>query len=109
MEYETGGIRTVLTLRTTPENVENILNFYREEKVLEESLRLTRASSTEIAHAVDNTGEVIVTAVWPDDGAYQEWVDHEARAEIAEGLSVVLNGVVSVGKMYRVEHRVQRR
>ena len=42
-------IRTVLTLRAAPERVEEILDFYRREQILQESLDLTRALASEIS------------------------------------------------------------
>jgi Antibiotic biosynthesis monooxygenase. len=102
-------IRSVLTLRTTPEQVEPLLELYRTEQILQESLDLTRALASEISVASDGSGEVIVTALWPDEAAYQEWLDHPNRGRAAPALTELLVGAeVGVGKLYRVDHSVSK-
>jgi len=102
-------IRSVLTLHTDPENAERILELYRREQILQESLDLTRQISSDIAVAADGSGEVIVTAEWPDELGYQEWLDHPRRTRTAPELEALLAGAeVGVGKLYRVDHRVVR-
>lgn len=109
MEQPTQAIRTVLILRTVPEKVEAILELYRSEEILQESLNLTRALASEIAVSTDGTGELIVTAVWPDEIAYQEWIDHPNRGRTAPRLTELLEGVeVGVGKTYRIDHGVSK-
>ena len=102
-------IRSVLTLRTTPEQVEPILGIYRAEQILQESLDLTRAIASEISSAVDDSGEIIVTALWPDEAAYQEWLDHPNRGRTAPALKAFLaNAEIGVGRLYRVDHGVTK-
>lgn len=102
-------IRSVLTLRTTPERVEPILELYRAEQILQESLDLTRALASEISVASDGSGEVMVTALWPDEVAYQEWLDHPNRGRAAPALTELLAGAeVGGGKLYRVDHSVSK-
>lgn len=101
--------RSVLTLRTTPENAERILELYRRERILQESLDLTRQVSSDIAVAADGSGEVIVTANWPDEAGYQEWLDHPQRSRTAPELSALLaDAEIGVGKVYVVDHGVAR-
>ena len=102
-------IRSVLTLRTTPENAERILELYRRESILQESLDLTRQISSDIAVAADGSGEVIVTAEWPDEAGYQEWLDHPQRSRTAPELSALLAyAEIGVGRLFRVDHGVKR-
>ncbi len=109
MEQPSPRIRTVLTLRTVPENVGAIVELFRTEGILQESLDLTRALSSEISVATDGTGEIMVTALWPDDAGYQEWLDHPNRGRIAPQLEALLEGAeVGVGKTYRVDHAVTK-
>lgn len=103
-------IRSVLTFRTNPELVEPIFELYRTEEILQESLNLTRAVASEISAAVDGSGEVIVTALWPDEAAYQEWIDHPNRGRTAPELTALLAGAeIGVGRLYRVDHSVEKR
>lgn len=102
-------IRTILTLRTSPEQAGAVLELYRREAILQESLDLTRALAAEIATATDGSGEIIVTALWPDESAYQEWLDHPDRGRTAPELSALLeNARVGVGRRYVVDHGVSK-
>ena len=97
-------IRTILTLFTSPEQVDSVLELYRREAILRESLNLTRALESEIAVAMDGSGEIIVTALWPDEAAYQEWIDHPRRSRVAPALSELLADVnIGVGRIYAVD------
>ncbi|MCG7300918.1 hypothetical protein MHJ85_06540 [Brevibacterium ravenspurgense] len=99
--------RSVLTLRTTPERAQEILELYRAEKILQESLDATRQISSDIA--VSDDGEVIVTANWPDENGYQEWLDHPQRTRTAPELNALLEGAeVGIGKLYKIDHGVSR-
>lgn len=101
--------RSVLTLRTTPEKAERILELYRRELILQESLDLTRQLSSDIALAADGSGEIIVSAEWPDEQGYQEWLDHPQRSRTAPELQELLEGAeIGVGRLFRVDHRVER-
>lgn len=101
--------RSVLTLRATPEQVERILELYRREEILQESMNLTRQISSDIAVAADGSGEVIVTAEWPDENGYQEWLDHPRRNRTAPELAEMLADVeIGVGRLYRVDRRITR-
>lgn len=101
--------RSVLTLRTTPEQAERILELYRREQILQESLDLTRQLSSDIAVAADGSGEIVVTANWPDEHGYQEWLDHPMRSRTAPELQALLaDAEIGVGRLYAVDHGVSR-
>ena len=102
-------IRSVLTLHTAPAQAGSVLDLYRREAILQESLDLTRALGSEIATAVDGSGEIIVTAVWPDEAAYQEWLDHPNRSRTTPELAALLaDARVGVGRLYAIDHRVSK-
>lgn len=101
-------IRSVLTLRPAPDQVDAVLSLYRRESILQESLDLTRATASEIAAATDGSGEIIVTAVWPDEAAYQEWLDHPNRGRTAPELTVLLGTAVTAGRLYAIDHHVSQ-
>ena len=98
-------IRSILTLKTDPARAEQILALYRVEGILEESLELTRGVASEISVATDGSGEIMVTALWPDEAAYQEWLDHPKRERAAPNLRPLLSHAeIGVGKLFRVDH-----
>ena len=102
-------IRSVLTLHTAPGRAESVLDLYRREAILQESLDLTRALSSEIARAVDGSGEIIVTAIWPDEAAYQEWLDHPNRGRATPELAALLaDARVGAGRLYAIDHGVSK-
>ncbi|WP_166985684.1 hypothetical protein [Canibacter zhoujuaniae] len=102
--------RSILTIKTTPEQAEKLLQLYRDEEVLRESLNLTRQVSSDIAVAADGSGEILVTANWPDERGYQEWLDHPKRDRLAPEFDEILGSEVEVGagRQYIVDHAVTR-
>lgn len=102
-------IRSVLTLRTSPERARTILALYREKEILQESLDLTRALASEISEACDGSGELIVTALWPDEAAYQEWLDHPRRGRrIPELPALLADAEVGEARLFRIDHDVRK-
>ncbi|MFF8892791.1 putative quinol monooxygenase [Brevibacterium casei] len=99
--------RSVLTFRAAPEQVDAVLQLFHEEGILQESHDKTRQIASDIAVATDGSGEVVVTADWPDEAGYQEWLDHPDRNRTSPQLEEILAGAeVGVGKLYRIDHRV---
>lgn len=102
-------IRSVLTLRASPETAQKILDLYRNEQILHESMDCTRQIASDIAIATDGSGEIMVTALWPDEAGYQEWLDHPNRLRVAPDLTALLaDAEIGVGRLYRVDHGVSR-
>lgn len=102
-------IRSVLTLHTDPEQVQPVFDLYRAEQILQESLDLTRATASEISVAADGSGEILVTALWPDEAAYQEWVDHPKRGRTQPALSALLaDARIGEARLFRIDHDVRK-
>lgn len=102
-------IRSVLTLQARPGAVEPVLELFRSQQILQESLDLTRALASEISVATDGTGEILVSAVWPDEAAYQEWIDHPNRGRTSSELAVLLNDAgITAARLYAVDHSVTK-
>jgi hypothetical protein len=100
-------IRSILVLQPEPSKVEDVLAVYRDDDILQFSLDESRALASEISVAVDGSGEIVVTALWPDAAAYQEWLDHPRRAN--ERLVEILRGVaVGSARLYEVDHGAQK-
>lgn len=100
-------IRSVLTLHPTADQVDAVLEVYRGEDILQYSLDESRALASEISVAVDGSGDVLVTALWPDLAAYQEWLDHPHRQR--RRLVEILRGVeVGSARLFEVDHAVRK-
>ncbi|PSL38361.1 hypothetical protein CLV49_1982 [Labedella gwakjiensis] len=98
-------IRSILSLYPAPERVADVLEVYRDADILQFSLDQSRAVASEISVAVDGSGEIVVTALWPDPAAYQEWLDHPRRRN--ERLVAILAGVeVGSARLFEVDHSV---
>jgi hypothetical protein len=83
-------IRTILSFRPDPASVAEIERIYAAGDVLAYSLEQTRALASELVVDLDDPAhpEVVVTALWPDEAAYQEWLDHPRRAAVAPGCRI---------------------
>jgi hypothetical protein len=100
-------IRSILSLYPAPDRVADVLAVYRDADILQFSLDESRAVASEISVAVDGSGEMVVTALWPDPDAYQEWLDHPNRRN--ERLVAILEGVeVGAARLYTVDHAVSK-
>lgn len=95
-------IRSVLTLNPPPEQVAGVLALYAREQVLQRSMDEAGAVAAEISVAADGSGDLLVTALWPDAAAYQGWLDHAFRAEFSAELDTLLNGRAGTGRTYTV-------
>lgn len=102
-------IRTVLTLSPHPGQASAVVQLYRSEQILQESLDCTRALASEISVATDGSGEILVTALWPDIDAYQEWIDHPNRGRAAPELDALLSSdEIGRGRIFEIDHSVTR-
>ena len=100
-------IRSILVLNPEPAKVGDVLEVYRDDDILQFSLDESRALASEISVAVDGSGEMVVTALWPDATAYQEWLDHPRRSNAR--LVEILRGVpVGAARLYEVDHAVRK-
>ena len=102
-------VRTLLMLRVEPSRVESVLGYYREREVLQYSLDHSDAVSSEISVAADGSGEILVTALWPDAEAYQGWIDNPWRDASSVDLAKLLrNAEVGAGRIFDIDHEVRK-
>ncbi len=103
-------IRTVLTLHVDPSRLDDVLAMYRAEDILQFSLDHSDALASEISVASDGSGELMVTALWPDEAAYDGWLNHPSRKESAPRLAKFLEGAAEVGagRIFAIDHAVSK-
>ena len=100
-------IRSLLTLHPLQGDSAAVIGLYRTEQILQESLDLTRAISSEISVAIDGSHEILVSAVWPDEAAYQEWLDHPRRGRTGPELRALLRDAeIGTARLFRIDHTV---
>jgi hypothetical protein len=100
-------IRTILLLRVQPDKVSAVLDAYRSEHILEYSLEHSECLASELSVATDGSGEVLVTALWPNVLAYEGWLNNLWRAQSSKRLTEILaQSEVGAGKTYEVVRSV---
>jgi hypothetical protein len=102
-------IRTVLTLRVEHSKVDEVIEYYRQHDVLQYSLDHSDAVASEISVAADGSGEILVTALWPDAAAYLGWIDNPWRATSNVRLAELLRDAdVGTGRIFEIDHDVRK-
>ena len=102
-------IRTVLTLRVDPSRIADVIAYYQEHDVLRYSLDHSDAVASELSVAADGSGEIMVTALWPDADAYQAWIDNPWREASNERLADLLRDAeVGAGRIFDIDHDVRK-
>jgi hypothetical protein len=101
-------IRTMLTLKVDPTRIGEVLDYYRAHDVLQYSLDHSDAVASEISVAADGSGEILVTALWPDADAYQGWIDNPWRERSNERLGALLRDAeIGPGRVFEIDHDVR--
>ncbi|ALE07410.1 hypothetical protein AL755_21190 [Arthrobacter sp. ERGS1:01] len=96
-------------LNVAPERVGDVLQRYDDEQILQYSLDHSDAISSEISVATDAAGTILVTAVWPDQSAYDGWVENPFRASSNGRLAELLkDSAVGIGRTFKIVHEVKK-
>ena len=85
-------VRSVLYLRPKGGDRDAIVDFYRRHGVLERALRQNGCLGAELHVPLQGDGEILVTALWRDAGAYDGWVANPERAAHADELAELAEG-----------------
>jgi heme-degrading monooxygenase HmoA len=98
-------IRSVLYLQPRAGNARALAECYRTRGVLEDAAALDGCLGAELQLPLDERGPILVTALWRDAAAYQQWVDSPVRAAHGDGLAQLLEqdlGPELHGKLYEI-------
>jgi heme-degrading monooxygenase HmoA len=98
-------IRSVLYLRPRDGNARAVAELYRSSGVLEDAASLEGCLGAELQLPLDGPGPVLVTALWRDPAAYQQWVESSVRAAHGEELAELLEqdlGPELQGRLYEI-------
>jgi hypothetical protein len=102
-------IRTVLMLHVSPGRVEEVVEVYRRADILQYSLDHSEAIRSELSVAVNGSGAVMVTALWPSVDSYQGWLGNPWRASSGIELREILDGVeVGSGEVFEIRQSVTK-
>lgn len=92
---------SLLTLHVVPGNVAGVLDYYRRERVLEES----GAASAQLLTDEENPGTILVTAFWSEEDGYARWLESQPRARFTAGVAAVAGeNLTATNRVYRVVH-----
>jgi heme-degrading monooxygenase HmoA len=85
-------IRSVLYLTPRDRHGRAIVDFYRRHRVLETAAEQDGCLGAELQLPAAGHGDVLVTALWRDAGAYQGWLDNPFRSRNADELAQLVEG-----------------
>lgn len=98
-------IRSLLYLHPRDGDGQALAGMYRRNGVLTDATALDGCLGAELQLPIDGPGPVLVTALWRDAAAYQQWVESPVRAAHGEGLADLLEqdlGPELHGKLYEI-------
>ena len=98
-------IRSVLYLKPKHGRHDAIVDYYRRRGVLDRALQQDGCLGAELQIPIVRPGPALVTALWRDENAYEDWVADPSRAADAHELGNVLNGGLQPsarGALYRL-------
>jgi heme-degrading monooxygenase HmoA len=103
-------IRTVIYLTPKDGNNQGLIDYFLKDKVLEHSAEVDGFIAAELFLPTNGT-QLMVTATWDSEAAYQRWIDHPWRAASNASISVLLEEVIETetrGDSYELIHRVSK-
>lgn len=98
-------IRSLLYLQPRDCDAKAVAEMYRSSGVLDDAAALEGCLGAELQVPLDGRGPLLVTALWQDSEAYQEWVDSPARADHGEELAKLVEpnpGPGLHGRLYEI-------
>lgn len=98
-------IRSVLYLKPRDGNGRAVAEMYERSGVLEDAAALDGCLGAELQLPIDASGPVLVTALWRNPAAYQQWVDSPVRAAHGEELAQLIEsepGPELQGRLYEI-------
>ena len=101
-------IRTVIYLSPKDGNTQALIDYFHSEKVLEHSAEIDGFIDAELFSPTVGT-QIMVTATWESESAYQRWIDDPWRASSNERISELLEEAVGSetrGASFESLHRV---
>lgn len=82
--------RSVLTLRATPGNREDLLQLYADLDILGRALARPGAIDMTLAVALEDPDGILITATWDAPESYQAWLDHPERTGMTDAIAPLL-------------------
>ena len=98
----TERIRSVLKLHPKNRDYESVIEFFREERVLEQSRDSGGLVEATINVPVSRSGPMLVIAVWRSASDYDRWLSNPARAAFTPRLATLIEGEPGIGATYEV-------
>lgn len=103
-------IRTVIYLSPKDGDTQALIDYFHSDKVLEHSAEIDGFIDAELFCPTVGT-QIMVTATWDSEAAYQRWIDDPWRAASNEKISKLLEEAVGSqtrGASFESRHRVTK-
>ncbi len=98
----TGLIRSVLQLHPKNHDYESVIEFFREEHVLEQSRDSGGLVEATVNIPMSRSGPMLVIAVWQTPADYDRWLSNPARAAFTPRLAALVEGAPGNGATYEI-------
>lgn len=98
----TGLIRSVLQLLPKNGDYGSVIEFFRKERVLEQSRDSGGLVEATINIPVSRSGPMLVIAVWRTASDYERWLSNPARAAFTPRLAALVEGQPGIGALYEI-------
>jgi quinol monooxygenase YgiN len=90
-------VRSVLYLRPRRGDYEAVVDFYRRHDVLGRAASIDGCLATELHVPADQSGPLLVTALWESEAAYGRWLQDGFRRESGAQLAELLEDALEPG------------
>jgi heme-degrading monooxygenase HmoA len=108
---ESQVIRTVIYLNAKDGNTQALIDYFHSDKVLEHSAEVDGFIEAELFFPAVGS-QIMVTATWDSEAAYQRWIDDPWRVASNERISELLEEAVGSetrGASFELLHRVTKK
>lgn len=83
-------IRTILYMKAKPGLARDVANFFEQREILTRSLAMPGCLHVELGIAAPDGDDVVATALWASQEAYEGWLASGGRAKDVADLSLML-------------------
>ena len=101
-----GSVRSALYLYPKNGDYEAILDYFRNERVLEQSRDSGGFLGASVNVPTSRQGPLLVLAAWREEADYRRWLANPARAAMTPALSTLLEQDPVAGETYSIAHEL---
>ncbi len=99
----TGLIRSVLQLLPKNGDYDSVIEFFREQRVLEQARDSGGLVEATINIPVSRSGPMLIIAVWQTSADYDRWLSNPGRAAFTPRLAALVEAEPGTGATYEIK------